>query len=87
MDVAQPPTAQFPPPSSALSDASSGTLGREQLLARIVHLNPTATTAFLSGFSSDELHRYFDHLSQTERGHVRGRPADARGVVTRESWL
>ncbi|MEO0511729.1 MAG: hypothetical protein AAF108_02380 [Planctomycetota bacterium] len=39
------------------------TLTREQLIDRIVAVNPTATELFLSSFSDDELGSYLDHLT------------------------
>lgn len=62
-------------------------LGREQLIARIVDLNPTATTAFLNSFSVEELQRYFDHLRNPDRGMLWVRPNGSRAVVARESTL
>jgi len=75
---AQSPTAEFVP---------TVTLGRELLLSRIVELNPTATTAFLAGFSAEELQRYVDHLASTERGRMRTRPTGARAIEGRVSRL
>ncbi|MDI1290476.1 MAG: hypothetical protein PSX37_11075 [bacterium] len=62
-------------------------LAREQLVSRIVDLNPTATNAFLNSFSVDELQQYFDHLRNSDRGLMWVRPAGTRAVVARESQV
>lgn len=46
------------------------TLGREQIIDRIMGLNPTAPLPFLQRFSDSGLRDYLDHLSlaQSPRG-------------------
>jgi hypothetical protein len=41
-------------------------LSRAQLVERILHLNPTATTEFLSRFTEGALAHYLEHLSVVE---------------------
>ncbi|HED54078.1 MAG TPA: hypothetical protein ENJ00_07740 [Phycisphaerales bacterium] len=41
---------------------SSADLGREQVIARIIGRNKTASAAFLDQFSDTQLRHYLDHL-------------------------
>lgn len=70
------------------SSSSSSRLTREQVVDRIITINPTATTSFLAGFSEASLGRYLDHLVATScpRGrHARWlRPGDSPAIVARE---
>jgi hypothetical protein len=69
--------------------SSSSRLTREQVVNRIIHINPTATEAFLSRFSEDSLGRYLDHLivATGPRGPQSRwlRPGDSPAIVARES--
>lgn len=65
-------------------------LTREQVIARIIELNPTATGGFLETFSDGELSSYLDHLSLTlaprnERSRW-CRPAGVPAVHARSAW-
>ncbi|MBX3377170.1 MAG: hypothetical protein KF678_09240 [Phycisphaeraceae bacterium] len=70
------------------SSSTSSRLTREQVVDRIITINPTATTSFLSGFSEDSLGRYLDHLVATSgpRGrHARWlRPGDSPAIFARD---
>jgi len=70
-----------------MPDPASTRLDREQLLSRILSLNPSATTAYLNAFSIDDLQNYLDHLRQAHRGSIRLRPAGTKAVVGRESRI
>jgi hypothetical protein len=63
-------------------------LTREQVVDRIITINPTATTTFLSKFSEASLGRYLDHLvaASGPRGrHARWmRPGDSPAIMARE---
>ena len=69
--------------------SSPSRLSREQVVDRIIHINPTATAKFLSRFDEDSLERYLEHLaiaSQPRGGHSRWlRPGDSPAIVARES--
>jgi hypothetical protein len=64
-------------------------LTREQVVSRIIHINPTATAKFLSRFREESLERYLDHLlvaSQPRGPQSRWiRPGDSPAIVARES--
>ena len=40
---------------------------REQVMDRIIHVNPSASRSFLDQFADDSLHDYLDHLVVRER--------------------
>ena len=67
--------------------SSSSRLTREQVVDRIIAINPTATSAFLARFPEDKLEKYLDHLvaASTPRGrHARWmRPGDAPAISFR----
>ena len=67
--------------------SSSSRLTREQVVDRIIAINPTATTAFLDRFTEDKLEKYLDHLvaaSGPRGGHSRWlRPGDAPAITVR----
>jgi hypothetical protein len=67
--------------------SSSSRLSREQVLDRIISINPTATLAFLERFSEQRLEKYLDHLvaaSGPRGGHSRWmRPGDAPAIWAR----
>lgn len=56
-------------------------LSREQLIDRILMLNPTASPSFLGGFSPNDLTHYLEHLTVAQE--PRGR--EARWVRTNTS--
>lgn len=60
-----------------LSEIASA-LSREQLIDRILMLNPTATPAFLGEFTENDLTHYLEHLTCAQE--PRGR--EARWVRT-----
>jgi hypothetical protein len=53
---------------------SSSRLSREQLLDRIMSLNPTATSEFLARFGEDDLEEYLQRLTRASgpRGRREG---------------
>ncbi len=67
--------------------SSSSRLTREQVVDRIISINPTATTAFLERFSEQKLEKYLDHLvaaSGPRGGQSRWmRPGDAPAIWAR----
>lgn len=69
--------------------SSSSRLTREQVVDRIIKINPTATEAFLSRFSDDSLGEYLDHLVMASgpRGPESRwlRRADSPAILARES--
>jgi len=71
------------------SDSQSSRLTREQVVDRIITINPTATTDFLERFSEDSLARYLAHLMAASgpRGrHARWvRPGDSPAIMSRPS--
>jgi len=68
---------------------SSPGLTREQVVARILSLNPSATAEFLSGFDDTSLERYLARLSITSQPRGRAsrwvRPDDAPAIEWREA--
>jgi hypothetical protein len=69
------------------SVSSSSRLTREQVVDRIISINPTATADFLHRFSEDSLGKYLDHLviaSGPRGGHSRWmRPGDSPPIMGR----
>jgi hypothetical protein len=78
------PTSE-PPESSS----SSSRLTREQVVDRIITINPTATQQFLARFKNESLEKYLDHLvvaSGPRGGHSRWlRPGDSPAILTIET--
>lgn len=70
------------------SSSSSSRLTREQVVDRIITINPTATTSFLSKFNEESLGRYLDHLLATSgpRGRFARwvRLGDSPAILARE---
>jgi hypothetical protein len=71
------------------SSSPSSRLTREQVVDRIITINPTAKTTFLASFNEASLGRYLDHLVATSgpRGRqspVWMRPGDSPAIMTRE---
>lgn len=64
-------------------------LTREQLIDRIIEINPSATTTFLSAFEHSSLARYLDHLAAAEAPRGRDarwvRPGDTPAILARTS--
>jgi len=64
-------------------------LTREQVVTRIIEINPTATRQFLDQFGKEALGRYLNHLvaASEPRGReaVWERPGDAPAIMHRES--
>ena len=62
-------------------------LTREQVVDRIMSLNPTASREFLEGFEREQLVRYMDHLTEASKPRGREakwrRPGDAPPMVWR----
>jgi len=74
--------------SESLESASSPSrLTREQVVDRIISINPTATANFLERFSEDSLEKYLSHLviaSGPRGGHSRWmRPGDSPAIMGR----
>lgn len=69
--------------------SSSSRLTREQVVNRIIHINPTATAHFLARFTDDSLGQYLAHLMAASgpRGahSVWLRPGDSPAILARES--
>lgn len=85
MHTAGAPGRSTEPPESR---SEPSRLTREQVVDRIVSINPTAKTEFLSCFEDCELTNYLDHLVATlaPRGrHARWeRTAETPAILTRE---
>lgn len=66
-------------------DPNARRLSREQVIERILELNPTARTSFLGQFQPDELRSYLDHLTTARqpRGEASRwiRPGDTRAIM------
>ncbi len=77
-------------PSEPLEGSSSSSrLTREQVVTRIIEINPTATSDFLASFSERSLGRYLDHLvvaTGPRGGQSRWqRPDDIPAIMSRVS--
>ena len=76
-------------PSRPISAPRLTSSDRGALIGRIMELNASATEAFLSQFSAEQLSLYFEHLvsAQGPRGPeaVWVRPGDTRAVLAAES--
>lgn len=81
MSVASAPGRTSERPESS---SSSARLTREQVVDRIITINPTATAEFLASFNEDSLTKYLDHLvtaSGPRGGHSRWlRPGDSPAI-------
>ncbi len=71
------------------SSSPSSRLTREQVVDRIITINPTAKSSFLASFNEASLGRYLDHLvaASGPRGrHAQMwmRPGDSPAIMTRE---
>lgn len=77
------------PPESGSSNTSR--LTREQVVDRILALNPTASTEYLSGFPETSLTVYLEHLVVTSgprgRHAIWVRPGDSPAIMGRESRI
>jgi len=75
-------------PLECSSSNPTSRLTREQVVDRIITINPTATTSFLSKFNEDSLGRYLDHLVATSGPRGRNarwlRPGDSPAILVRE---
>jgi len=64
-------------------------LTREQVVTRIIEINPTATRQFLDQFGKEALGRYLNHLvsASEPRGReaVWERPGDSPAIMQRNS--
>lgn len=62
-------------------------LTREQVVDRIITINPTATKDFLDAFESPHLGNYLDHLVSAQRPRGRdsrwSRPGDSPAIMVR----
>ncbi|QYU69196.1 hypothetical protein J4558_03365 [Leptolyngbya sp. 15MV] len=69
--------------------AEHASLTREQVVDRIIEINPSATVAFLSRFEERPLRAYLDHLivGKAPRGpaSVWIRPGDSPAIVMHDS--
>jgi hypothetical protein len=69
--------------------SSSERLTREQVVDRIITINPTATAAFLNRFKQESLSKYLEHLvsASTPRGRNARweRPGDTPAIMGREA--
>lgn len=70
-------------------EAPAGELTREQVIDRIIQINPSATTRFLDRFAEAPLRTYLDHLvaKSAPRGRAARwcRPGDTRAIEAREA--
>lgn len=70
------------------SSSTSSRLTREQVVDRIITINPTASTTFLAKFNEESLGRYLDHLVASSGPRGRNsrwmRPGDSPAIMTRE---
>lgn len=70
------------------SSSLQSRLTREQVVDRIITINPTATTSFLAAFSEASLGRYLDHLLATAGPRGRNarwlRTGDSPAIMARE---
>lgn len=64
-------------------------LTRDQVVDRIISLNPTASRGFLEDFGDERLTRYLDHLTEAQKPRGREarwrRPADAPPIMRRDT--
>jgi hypothetical protein len=71
------------------SSSSSSRLTREQVVDRILTMNPTATTDFLGDFPESSLLAYLEHLLAASQPRGRSarwvRPGDSPAIVGRRS--
>lgn len=67
----------------------SSRLTREQVVDRIITINPTATAEFLARFSERSLRAYLAHLQSATQPRGPGarweRPGDSPAIVAREA--
>jgi hypothetical protein len=88
-DLMQVSGATRPTSEPLESDSLSSRLTREQVVDRIITINPTATVSFLERFNSRSLGMYLDHLVSASRPRGRGarwlRPGDTPAILGRES--
>ena len=56
-----------PEPAFARIPHEPGTMTREQVVDRIITINPTATRGFLDKFKKKSLDLYLDHLQHAEQ--------------------
>ena len=64
-------------------------LTREQVVDRIIQVNPTATERFLNQFGKEKLEKYLAHLDAASRPRGREaiwpRPGDSPAILTRSA--
>ncbi len=75
------------PADAGREDDAPDHLSHPQLIERIIQINPSATSSFLSRFRPQRLADYLDHLicSKEPRGSVWVRRGDTPGIVSRSS--
>ncbi len=80
-------TETWPRAGDAPGGRQSPSLAREQLLERIIELNPTAEVTFLDSFSTPTLRRYLDRLlgalGPREPSPTWQRPGDTPAITAR----
>jgi hypothetical protein len=73
------------------SSSPSSRLTREQVVDRIIAINPTATTEFLEAFNERSLGKYLDHLLAASgprgRRSVWPRPGDSPAISARVTQI
>ncbi len=71
------------------SSSTSSRLTREQVVDRILSLNPTASREYLSQFRDEALGRYLDHLTAASEPRGRAarwiRPGDSPAITWRQA--
>lgn len=74
---------------AVIDAADAPLLNREQLLDRILLLNPSATATRLAGFDATALRLYLDHLADASRPRAESRgwrrPGDTPAILWREA--
>jgi hypothetical protein len=80
--------AQGPASEPLESSSQPSRLTREQVVDRIIMINPTATAQFLDRFRDESLEKYLDHLVVASGPRGRNsrwlRPGDSPAIVGRE---
>jgi hypothetical protein len=86
MQIAGAPERPCEPPECS---SLPSRLTREQVVDRIIHINPSATAKFLDRFKEDSLETYLQHLlaATGPRGPQSRwvRPGDTPAILARES--
>ena len=91
LESSEPSTTDGAPSTGprTLSLTSDESLSKEQIVDRIIVINPTATGAFLDQFAEPELRSYLEHLDASQRPRGRdatwSRPPNTPAVTVRRA--